>query len=206
MENTGMTPADMAAVMRNNDNELCGNGGAWWIIILFLFVIMGGNGFGFNRNYGNVGEFGQYATAASQQQILFGQQFGDLDNKIDRIGTSLGNGICDATFALNNTITGEGRALQTMGYQNAMAGQSALFGLQTQLSDQHAALAAAIHMEGESTRQLMQQQETQRLRDELDVARGAIINNQQSAYILQQMGRWYANPPCYGCGCHQQNM
>ena len=201
MDNTGMTPADMAAVM-NNNNDLGGNCGAWWIIILFLFVFMGGNGFGFNRNFGNVGEFGQYATAASQQQILFGQQFGDLDNKIDRIG----NGICDSTYALNNAITGEGRALQTMGYQNALASQSAMFGLQTQLSDQHAALAAAIHLEGETTRQLLNAQETQRLRDELCTAKDAIINNQQSNYILQQMGRWYANPPCYGCGCHQQNM
>lgn len=85
--------ADIAAVTRENDWG--GTGGNWlWVIMLYLFA--GGNGF--NRN----GEFGQYATAASQTEILLGQQFQDLDNKIDRIG----NGIADATFALNNAIHG----------------------------------------------------------------------------------------------------
>lgn len=58
--------------------------------------------------FGRAGEFGQYATAASQQEILFGQQFQSLDNKMDR----LGNGIADATFALNNSVTTEGRNMQ----------------------------------------------------------------------------------------------
>ena len=95
MDSTSMTPADMAAIFNNRDynpNEL-GCNGAWWIIILFLFFMNGGN---WNRN----GDYGQYATAASQQDILFGQKFSNLDNKIDR----LGNGIADATFALNNSI------------------------------------------------------------------------------------------------------
>lgn len=39
MEN-GMTLSDIAAVTRDNDNW--GEGGAWWIIILFLFMF--GNG------------------------------------------------------------------------------------------------------------------------------------------------------------------
>ena len=61
--------SDLAAVTKDADGW---GGGAWWIIILFLFVFMGG-GWG-NRQ----GEFGQYATAASQQEILYGQQFGQL--------------------------------------------------------------------------------------------------------------------------------
>lgn len=94
-------------------NGFCGGEGIWFLL---LVVLLGGGGFGWNRN----GDFGQYATAASQQEILFGQRFQDLDNKIDR----LGNGIADATFALNNSIkdgntmvagrvVDEGRALQT---------------------------------------------------------------------------------------------
>ena len=58
--------------------------------------------------FGGRGDFGQFATAASQSEILIGQQFQNLDNKIDR----LANGICDSTYALNNSITGEGRAIQ----------------------------------------------------------------------------------------------
>ena len=76
-------------------------GGLWFLIIIVVFMLIGG---GWNRG----GDYGQYATAASQQEILFGQRFSALDNKIDRIG----NGIADATYALNNTITGEGRSLQ----------------------------------------------------------------------------------------------
>ena len=72
MMNDGYSLADLAAV----NNEGFGGNGAWWIIILFLFAFMNG-GFGFN----NVGDFGQYATAASQQQILFGQEFQNLYDK-----------------------------------------------------------------------------------------------------------------------------
>jgi len=93
MDTQTMSPADIAAL--TNNNEL-GNNGAWWLILLFLFFMNGG--WNTNRN----GELNQYATAASQQDILFGQKFSDLDNKIDRIG----NGICESTYALNNTING----------------------------------------------------------------------------------------------------
>ena len=71
----GMSLSDIAAVTRDNDGW--GNGGAWWIIILFLFAFMG-NGWGMNRN----SDYGQYATAASQQEILFGQQFGQLGKEV----------------------------------------------------------------------------------------------------------------------------
>lgn len=83
----GYSLSDIAAVT----NEGFNGNGSWWIILLFLFA-MGG--------FGNNGDYGRFATAASQQEILFGQQFQGLDNKIDR----LGNGIADATFALNNSI------------------------------------------------------------------------------------------------------
>ena len=81
--------SDIAAVTRGNDNDGWGNGGAWWIIILFLFVFMGGSFWG-NRN----GDYGQYATAATQQEILFGQQFGQLNDRL----TSIGNGICSLGY------------------------------------------------------------------------------------------------------------
>ena len=58
--------ADLAAITRNGNDGCWGGGnGAWWIIILFLFVFMGG-GFGFNRQ----GEYGQYATAPTIKPII----------------------------------------------------------------------------------------------------------------------------------------
>lgn len=100
MFNNGVSLADIAAVTNKNDGAFGGEGGWWVLIILFaLFGGWGGNGFGGGGGR-MFGDYGQFATAASQQEILFGQRFQGLDNKIDRIG----NGIADATFALNNTI------------------------------------------------------------------------------------------------------
>ena len=91
-----MSLSDIAAVTRGNDNDGWGQGGAWWIIILFLFVLMGGNGFWGNRT----GEFGQYATAASQQEILFGQQFGQINDRL----TNIGNGICNLGYEMQGSV------------------------------------------------------------------------------------------------------
>lgn len=92
MENFSLS--DIAAATRGADNDgFCG--GAWWIVILFLFVFMGG-GWGMNRQ----GELGQYATAASQQEILFGQQFGQLNDRIN----NLGNGICNLGYEMQGSI------------------------------------------------------------------------------------------------------
>lgn len=111
---SGYTLSDMAAATSGN----CFGGEGLWIFALLLLMFgSNGNGF-FGRN--GAGDYGQFASAASQQEILFGQQFQGLDNKIDRIG----NGIADATFALNNAINSvqtnvgaqvnaEGRAIQT---------------------------------------------------------------------------------------------
>lgn len=94
--------SDIAAVTRGNDNDGWGNGGAWWIIILFLFVFMGG-GFWGNRN----GDYGQYATAATQQEILFGQQFGQINDRL----TNIGNGICSLGYDMQGNIGQPGKEM-----------------------------------------------------------------------------------------------
>lgn len=178
MENTnGMSPADFAAMMGNGNGCCNGNNMFIWIIVLFLLV--GGGGLWGRNN----GDFGQYATAASQNQILFGQQFQAIDNKIDR----LGNGIADATFALNNTIhaaqdviagavTNEGRGIQMQIANEARGFQQIInegfcgtnrnidanrYEAQKNTRD----IIDAIHADGEATRGLFVQQENQRLRD-----------------------------------------
>ena len=46
----GYSLSDIAAVTDNRENDGCfGGGGAWWIIILFLFVFMGWGGNGWNN-------------------------------------------------------------------------------------------------------------------------------------------------------------
>lgn len=96
--------ADIIALL-NGGNGMGGNG---IIVLILLIFLLGRNGIL------NGSDYGQYATAASQQDILFSSKFQALDNKIDRIG----NGIADATFALKDSVVTEGRATQTAVGQN----------------------------------------------------------------------------------------
>lgn len=90
----GMSLSDIAAVTRSNENEGWGSG---WFLIVVLFLFM----FGFGRNGWNNNEsFGQYATAASQQEILFGQQFGQLNDRL----TNIGSGICNLGYEMQGNI------------------------------------------------------------------------------------------------------
>lgn len=114
--------SDLAAVTKDADGW---GGGAWWIIILFLFVFMGG-GWG-NRQ----GELGTYATAASQQEILFGQQFGQLNDRL----TNIGNGICNLGYEMQGNIGQLGKEMAlAQGATNTTVMQSAN-DLQRQLAD-----------------------------------------------------------------------
>lgn len=88
--------SDIAAVIGNKDGDGFGfgGGGLLLVVVLFLFFVMFGGGF--NRN----GEYGQYATAATQQEILFGQQFGQINDRL----TNIGNGICSLGYDMQGNI------------------------------------------------------------------------------------------------------
>lgn len=101
--NEGMlSPADVAVLSGNNrnGNNGWGDNGAWWII-LFLIFGWGRNGFGgYGGNSGGVAD--NYVLASD---------FATIERKLDTIN----NGICDSTFALNNTMTnGFAAAQQTL--------------------------------------------------------------------------------------------
>lgn len=93
--NEGMlSPADVAVLSgntRNNDNNGWGDNGAWWII-LFLIFGWGRNGYGFGGFGGGSGVADNYVLSTD---------FATIERKLDTIS----NGICDSTFALNNTMT-----------------------------------------------------------------------------------------------------
>ena len=160
-----MSLSDIAAVTR--DNEFGGGSSAWVLIILFALIFgWGGNGFG-NRG----GDFGQYATAASQTEILLGQQFQNLDNKMDR----LGNGIADSTFALNNSIVTEGR------------------GIADKLCD----IKATVHAEGEATRGLIQQNKI----DSLQAQVNELKTQNMFCGVPKISPYMYNIQPNCGCNC-----
>ena len=93
MDSMPFSLADVKAVT-DRDGDGFGNGSWIWVVIIFLFAFMG-NGWG-NRN----GDYGQYATAATQQEILFGQQFGQINERL----TNLGNGICSLGYDMQGNI------------------------------------------------------------------------------------------------------
>ena len=78
----GLTSGDVALL---RDNEGFGNSGFFWV---FALLLLAGGGFGGFGGYGR-GEFGQYATAASQQEILFGQQFQNIGSMINKVGDGI---------------------------------------------------------------------------------------------------------------------
>lgn len=86
--------ADIAAATGRNSNDGFGDGnGAWWIVLFLIFALggWGRNGFGtgFGGNGGGIAE--NYGLATD---------FATVERKLD----SISNGICDSTFALNNTV------------------------------------------------------------------------------------------------------
>ncbi len=86
---TTMTmPVAPTGFMGNNNGFGCG--GDWWFIILFVILFCGWGG-----NWGNNGNNG----VASD--YVLATDFATIERKLDGVN----NGICDATFALNNTMT-----------------------------------------------------------------------------------------------------
>lgn len=129
----GMTPADIAAVTNNNgNNDAWGGNWSSWIILFLIFAVFGGRGFGFSGYGANEGG----GSGAVVDNYVLSSDFGQVERKLDGIA----NGICDSTYALNNTITNGFAAAQntmtqgfaglntgivTQGYENRNAIQNA---------------------------------------------------------------------------------
>lgn len=191
MDASNYSLADIRAATENDHDDGFG-GGAWWIIILFLFVFMGGGGLWGNRQ----SDYGQYAMAASQQEILYGQQFQGLNSALQRIS----DGICNSTYALNNSITGEGRNMQMQLADCCCKTQTAIANLAAQTDRQTCAITTAIHAEGEQTRALMQADTIQQLRDKVSELQLGQSQCAQNAYLVNTL-RPYPVPAYNPCGC-----
>lgn len=121
-----MSPADIAALTRGNTG-FGGDGISWLVLILLFFGFMGG---GWGGRYGN-GELGQYATAASQQDILFGQHFGQINDRL----TNIGNGVCSLGYDMQGNIGQLGKEI-ALGQANLqLQASNNTYALSNQLSN-----------------------------------------------------------------------
>lgn len=112
--NGGYNLSDIAAVTganrSNNDGGFGGDFGAWWIIILFLFVFCGwGNG--------NWGGNGGSSGTTTREEIAYGFDMNGLDNSVRGVQ----QGLCDGFYAMNTSILNGFSGVQNAMCQNTNA-------------------------------------------------------------------------------------
>lgn len=112
----GLSVADIAAVTDRNNSGNCGGWGGGFgemliaMIMLFLFPMMFGGGmwgggmFGGMGGWGNAGMMAAANGALTRADLCSEFNFNGLENAVRGVQ----QGICDSTFALNNSINGLG--------------------------------------------------------------------------------------------------
>ena len=98
----GMSAADIAAVTRNNDGFGFGGDGAWWLIVLFLFMF---NGWGGYNGYGNEG--GAYVS----NEVQRGFDQNAVMTGMGNINSTLTDGFVNTSAALCNGFAGVNGAI-----------------------------------------------------------------------------------------------
>lgn len=103
---SGLTASDVAVLSGNNGRNNDGFGGDWgaWIILFLIFGMFGwggfGGGWGGNGAGANGGATPYSVGVATQADIQRGFDNQSVMNKLNGIQ----QGICDSTYALNNSI------------------------------------------------------------------------------------------------------
>ena len=186
--------SDIKAALGGEDGLFGGGGGALLIlVILFLFFFMGG---------GRPGAAENGALTRAEMQAGFDTQ--EITRKLDGIT----NGLSDGFYSQNTTML-NGFAGVTAAVKDAQfAAQqcccetnrnidSVRYGNEKNTCD----IITAIHAEGEATRNMIQQNEIQQLRDRIQRAE---LHEAMCGVVRYPMQTTYTsggNPFCGGCGC-----
>lgn len=217
MDGNGLSVADAMALANGRDGDgLFGggtSGGILALIIIFVLLFGTGSGFGFGGGRENVATQGEVQRSFDTNTII---------NKLDGIT----NGLCDGFYATNSSINGVNmntmqgfnsvnQGIANLGYeqQNCCCTTNRnIDSLKYENAQNTCAIVNAIHADGEATRALMQANTVQELRDKLQERDNTISNLVQNSTLLNAVGRFVLNPPCYqgyngygygyGCGCN----
>ena len=176
--NTGLTAGDLA-LLKDNDGFMDGNG--MWVFFLFFLLAWGGNGFFGNRGNESL------ATSADVQR---GFDTNTVVNKLDGIA----NGICDSTYALNNSITSNANSI-SMGINNlahevescCCTTNRNIDSVRYENAKNTCDIVNAIHADGEATRSLITQNTIQELRDNLQAAQLQLGNMSQTQTLIDTL-------------------
>lgn len=146
--------------MTKDNDGFLGGAGGSWLIIILLFFMAFGGGFFGNNRTGNVEDF------ATQREVLNSASQTQRDVLTSSCGT-------------------QKEVLQNR-YDNALA----MNNLQAQMAQCCCDIKGAISADGQATRQLITDNTINDLREKLNSANSAIVNANQTQYILGQLGRY----------------
>jgi len=105
---TSDTPFTMPVVPQgsgygnNGGNDFFGGNGAWWIIILFLFVFCGWGNNGWGNNGNGAGATDNYVLASDFATLQ--RQIDQATSSLERRTDSINSGLCDGFYAQNTTM------------------------------------------------------------------------------------------------------
>lgn len=177
--------SDLAAIFKGGEN----GGGLLTLVIVFLFVIMLGGGFGGNR-----GPAPDYVTQAEFQAGInnLGTQ-----QSLQQIALSSANN----NYETARLISEQTNALQQQNNTNLINAIQGFNQVNLAIQNQTNTLAQQLQALQAKMDTCCCEIKTQMLQDKLDEAQAALLaeknkndNYNQSQYLLGQMGKWVANP------------
>ena len=189
MENYSLS--DIRAATEHERDDGFG-GGAWWIIILFLFMF----------GLGGFGGFGGQNGALTRAEMQQGFDTAEVTRKLD----GLSYGLSDGFYAQNTTML-NGFAGVTAAVENArFAAQQCccetnrnIDGVRYDAQKNTCDITTAIHAEGEATRALIQKNEMQNLRDRLQQME---LREAMCGVVRYPMATTYTSGGNPFCGCN----
>lgn len=184
MLRSDLTASDVLAMTSRNNDTLFGGNGSGFIILILFFLSMG-NGFGFGNNYAN----GAWNNGSlTRAELADSQAFQNLQYSTSNIKDTVTNGFAGIQQSLCGGFAGVNASISDLGYR---------------MQNCCCELKTAIHSEGEATRALIQANTIQDLRDKVAdkdrelLATGLVTAQTIQTNNLQNFMRTLVN----GCSC-----
>ena len=98
----GMSAADIAAVTKGNDGFGFGGDGAWWLIVLFLFMFNGWGGYGGYGNNGGAYVGNEVQRGFDQNAVMTGM--GNINNTLTDGFVNTAAALCNGFAGVNGAI------------------------------------------------------------------------------------------------------